>query len=803
MNIKKILLAILVLLFAFVLISTLFSYRMLRKSMTKEKGKITLSGLRAPVHVYRDSYGIPHIVAANDHDLYFAAGFATAQDRLWQLEMIRLAVRGELSTLLGDTSRHVDRFMKTLEFYETGQKIVKAASQNTQNILSAYVDGINQFITQADGKYPVEFVLLNWKPHLWTAADVAAYGRLMSWELSFAWFVEWTAHDIRQKLGARRANELFSDYPPSWPTILSKEDMKMDGNLSQFRKANADLRNFLNWRGASFGSNNWVISGKKSKTGKPLLANDPHLPLANPSVWYAMQLVAPGVNVTGFSLAGTAGIVIGHNEHVAWGFTNVMADDADFYIETINPVDSTQYLTDGKWKKMIVRKDSVVSRSGQVYRFNRFDTRHGPVISDVNDLIKGTRKVVALKWTGYLISDETNAVYKMDRASNWKEFVDALRDYRSPAQNIVFADDGGNIGYWCTGAIPIRKGFTGMYPLNGSTSATNWSGFIPFNQLPHVINPPEGFVATANNRVTPRGYPYYISNLWEPPARIQRIREMLTAKEKLSELDFEMIQLDVLSPFARDVTKEVLKALGTEPVLDDSLQIAYKFFKGWDSEMRRESTAAAIFQVFLVHILKNTFQDELGAKLYQDFIEFAGIPIQDLQKFLMLPKSRWFDDVRTSEKVETKKDQILKSLHEAIRDLTQRFGAKPIKWRWDKLHRITFRHLLGNEPLMKKIFNVGPFPLGGGLTTVNNARYRLTKPYDCWVGPSMRQIVDFTDLTTMKMILPPGEAGHPLSVHFRDQAKMWVNGLYLDCKSDIKQVQEEGKELVLEPEVQK
>jgi len=799
MTIKKILLAVLVLFSAFILISTLLSYRMLRKSMTKEKGEIALSGLKAPVHVYRDSYGVPHILAANDHDLYMASGFVTAQDRLWQLEMIRLAVRGELSTMLGDTSRHLDRLMKTMEFYQTGKKIVNHASEQSKTILSAYVDGINQFIRHEKGKYPIEFVLLNWQPHLWTPADVAAYGRLMSWELSFSWFVEWTAQEIRQKLGANRANELFSDYPVSWPTILSNKDLKIASNLKIFQKANSDLRTFLNRRGAFFGSNNWVISGKKSKTGKPLLANDPHLPLANPSVWYAMQLVAPGVNVTGFSLVGAPGIVIGHNAHLAWGFTNVMADDADFYIETVDRSDSTCYLTDGKWQKMEIYDDSVVSKSGKVYKFKRFKTRHGPIVTDVHNLMKTSGKVVSLRWTGQDISDETDAIYKMNRASNWKEFVKALRLYRSPAQNIVFADDGGNIGYWCTGAIPLRKGFTGTFPLNGTTTQTDWSGFIPFDQLPHVINPEEGFVASANNRVAPRGYPYYISNLWEPPARVQRIRELLTAKPKLSKVDFETIQLDVLSPFARDVTKEVITVLDQQKALDDTLKTVYKFLKGWNYEMRGESTAAAIFQVFLTRLLENTFQDELGEKLYKSFIEFSGIPIQDLQRFLSMRRSHWFDDVRTPEKIETKEDQILLSLHQSVRELSARLGSKPIKWRWDRLHRMTFRHVLGGEAMLGKILNVGPFPLGGGLTTVNNARYKLTDPYDCWVGPSMRMIVDFKDLTRTEIILPPGEVEHPLSHHFRDQAEMWVNGLYIDCKSDIKQIQEEGKELVLKP----
>jgi penicillin amidase len=322
---------------------------------------------------------------------------------------------------------------------------------------------------------------------------------------------------------------------------------------------------------------------------------------------------------------------------------------------------------------------------------------------------------------------------------------------------------------------------------------------IPFNQLPHVLNPPEGFVATANNRVTPSGYPYRISNMWEPPSRVQRIRERLTAKDKLSELDFENIQLDVLSPFAREITTRVLTILEKQNARSSDLETAYRYLKGWNFEMRGESAAAAIFQVFLTRLLRNTFHDELGDTLYKAFLEFGGFPLRDLQRFLTGGSQRWFDDVTTKTVRETRNDQVLKSLTQAVSELRQKFGDKPAKWRWDRLHTMTFRHLLGGQAMLSKIFNIGPLPLGGGMTTVNNARYQLNKPYACWVGPSMRMIVNFSDLSRMKMILPPGEVEHPLSPHFRDQADMWVSGLYLECLSDVQQVQEEGKALLLQP----
>ncbi len=797
--VKKLLAALFILFLAFVLVSTFFSYRLLKKSLPKEKGTLQVSGLNQPVHVYRDANGIPHIVAANDHDLYLASGFVTAQDRLWQLELIRLTVRGELATMIGDTARHVDRFMRTLEFHSLGQTLFDHASEKSKEVISAYVTGVNAFIRQAKGRYPVEFVLLNHEPSLWTPADVTAYGRLMAWGLSLSWYVEWTAEMIREKLGPARAAELFGDYPSAWPTILSPKDFQFSRALNFFKQANDQLRAFLSWRGSGFGSNNWVVSGQKSTTGKPLLANDPHLALANPSVWYALQLTAPGVNVTGFSLVGAPGVILGHNEHVAWGFTNVMADDADFFVEQINPADSSLYRVGEKWEKLTSIPDSVVSRSGKVFVFTRRRTRHGPVVSDVNKLMRQTGRIVSLRWTGQELSDETAAVYEMNRAKTAKEFVRALRKYRSPAQNIVFADDQGNIGYWCTGAIPIRTGFSGAYPVDGSNVKLSWKGMIPFNQLPHVLNPPEGFVATANNRVTPPGYPYRISNMWEPPSRVQRIRERLTAKDKLSELDFENIQLDVLSPFAREITTRVLTILEKQNARSSDLETAYRYLKGWNFEMRGESAAAAIFQVFLTRLLRNTFHDELGDTLYKAFLEFGGFPLRDLQRFLTGGSQRWFDDVTTKTVRETRNDQVLKSLTQAVSELRQKFGDKPAKWRWDRLHTMTFRHLLGGQAMLSKIFNIGPLPLGGGMTTVNNARYQLNKPYACWVGPSMRMIVNFSDLSRMKMILPPGEVEHPLSPHFRDQADMWVSGLYLECLSDVQQVQEEGKALLLQP----
>ena len=787
---KKILIAVLVLILAVLIVSMVASYLSFRKSLPKTKGEAFVPGLKEPVEIYRDEYGVPHIFAQNDHDLYFAAGYAIAQDRLWQLEMIRRAADGRLSEVFGDTTLSTDRFLLTLGFKRIAGELYPRLSETSRRIMRAYTDGINAFIDTHRGKYPMEFMLLRFDPQPWDPEDCVAFSRLMAWELSLAWDTELLAGELANQLGVGKALQLLADYwPREWPSIVETPPEL----FRQFRAVENQLHALLGGFVLPQGSNNWVVSGKKSETGKPLLANDPHLLLTNPSRWYMIHLIAPGVDVAGFTLPGSPAVVIGFNRAIAWGFTNAMTDDADFYFLQMEPGDSTRYRYNGRWETMqrITERIPVLGQKEQEETI--WVTRLGPVVNRIHPLGKKSKRPIALRWIGQDLSDELLGLHLLNRAANWLDFRQAISHFKVPGQNVVYADTAGNIGYWCMGRVPLRTGRDGIFP---SSSDRDWTGFVPFQKLPHSFNPEQGFLATSNNRIAGPGYPYYISHLWEPPARIMRIRQLLQAKERFSVEDFKNIQRDVYSPFAAFLTPKLLPVAKNLADRDPRFVEIYQFLKGWDFQMRGESVAAAVFEVTVNHLLQNLLQDELGKELYHEYVKFPGLAFRFLRRLYRERLFGWFDDSRTPDEVETPEDIIARSFQEAYSELSERLGPKVIKWRWDSLHHVVFRHMLGSQPLAGKLFNVGPFPLGGSYTTVSSGAYLLIKPYDCVVGPSMRMIVNLANPEEAEVVNPPGQVGNPLSRHFRDQVEFWLNGLYITLNADTTLIRKRGLDVL-------
>ncbi len=782
---RKILIAILVLVFAAVVVTMIVSYFSFRKSLPRTKGTLKVQGLEKPVEIYRDRNGVPHIFARNDHDLYFAAGYAIAQDRLWQLEMVRRAVNGRLSEVLGDTTVNTDRLLLTIGFKRIAGKIYPHLSGITRRTVEAYTQGINAFIDTHKGRYPMEFMLLQFDPQPWDPEDCIAFSRLMAWELSLAWYTELLAGELAQKLGTERALQLFGEYwPKDWPTVVSSGTL-----LREFAAARRQLHRILGGFVWPQGSNNWVVSGKRSVSGKPLLANDPHLFLSNPSRWYMIHLVAPGVNVAGFALPGSPEVVIGFNGSIAWGFTNAMIDDADFYFLQLDPADSSRYRYNGRWETFTKLTERIPVLRKKERKADIWLSRFGPVVNAVHPMGKKLARKVALRWTGQDPSDEVLAFYLLNRARSWKEFREAVKHFGAPGQNAVYADTAGNIGYWCIGRIPLRKGRKGIFPTG---SDRDWLGFVPFDEMPHGYNPPAGFFATANNKVTRAGYPFYVSYLWDTPDRVLRIRELLQSKAKLSVEDFQNFQNDLFSPFAAFLLPHLLPVVKQMAETDGRFVQIYQFLQGWDHQMRGESVAAAVFQVTADHLMKNTLQDELGREFYREYVRFPGLIYRFFRQLYARKLFGWFDDVNTPDTTETEADIIARSFREAYQELAARLGPKLIKWRWDRLHRVTFRHLLGGMAMTGKLFNVGPFPMGGSNTTVFNGTYSMLKPYDCIVGPSMRMIVDLARPKEAQVVNPPGQVGHPLSPHFRDQVELWLNGFYLALDADTANIRRSG-----------
>lgn len=806
------------------LAAILFLRYQLTKSFPETTGVVSADGLSAPVQVYRDQLGVPHIFAENDEDLMFGVGYVHAQDRLWQMELSRRAGEGRLSEAFGPRTLDFDKMFRTIGFKRLAQRLERNLHPDSRRLLAAYARGVNSFISTHKGKLPVEFDMLSITPEPWTIEDCLIIVRLEAWELNMSWWIDLTLADLVDRFGEQRAKEIFPTYPENGPVILPPPaGKKYPFAPTSIREVDLAYRKFFGIEGMGFGSNSWAVDGVKSITGKPILANDPHLTLTAPSRWYEIHVSGGGFDVAGVSIPGVPGVVIGRNRHIAWGLTNGMIDDADFYIEEMDSLHPNQYFFDGQWHDLKVWEEEIPVRGRSPDTLTIRETHRGPIVSDIHsyplfeyEMYKTEREKnfpLTFRWTGFEMSDEARAILLLNKAKNWKEFQEALCEFIVPGQNFVYADDLGNIGYWLAARVPIRKRQKLATLSPGWTNEYNWTGFIPFEKLPHVYNPSEHWIATANNKIVDDSYPYYLTNLWEPPSRIIRIEELLGGKEPVSVEDFESMQKDVVSPHAREFVPYILHAFeiddssrvyrpegsrttdqGAIPS-NDEVKTALTYLRNWDYAFCKEDVATSIFNVFFVKFLYNTYHDEMHDELFNNYLLLANVPYRVTSKLLRDSTSLWFDDVRTPER-EMRDDIIRKSFLDAITELRTQLGGELKTWQWGKLHQVTFEHLFGRIPGMSRVFNIGPYPTGGAGTTINSGEYNLTRPYKQLVGSSMRQIADLSDSTSLLIIITSGESGQPLHRHYNDQAQMWLNGEYHHLIMDRSEIERSGWDLL-------
>ncbi|MCG8603501.1 penicillin acylase family protein, partial [bacterium] len=476
-------------------------YHLLTKSLPKITGTTNLDILDKTVDVYRDSFGVPHIFAQTEEDLFKAAGYVTAQDRLWQMDFSRRIASGRLSEIFGKSALERDKYIRTWGFHRTAKKILKVLSPESRAALQAYADGVNAFIAENLHRLPLEFPLLRYEPDPWKIEDSLAITRLMAWRLSFSWYVDLVLNELVAKLGVREARQVFPDFPRHGPTIISSGATTSSRGLSEFIGAGLALREFLGIDTAAIGSNSWVVSGEKSVSGKPLLANDPHLELTTPSIWYEMHLVGGPINVAGVALPGTPGVLIGHNQSIAWGLTNGMVDDVDFYLEAINQDDSTKYRSGTQWQDFEEIREDIFVKDDRPVALTIQETENGPVVSNIHPVLAGRDIVYSMSWVGHEPSDELAALLKLQVARNSDDVKEALKHFKVPAQNFVWASVDGDIGYQLAGSVPIRRNTTGILPHQGWTRRGQWQRYVPFDRLPSLHNPASGFIATANNKI--------------------------------------------------------------------------------------------------------------------------------------------------------------------------------------------------------------------------------------------------------------------------------------------------------------
>ncbi len=765
------------------------------KPLPDYEDTITLNGLSETVDIHWDDSGVPHIYAQNEPDLYYALGYVHAQDRLWQMTLTQIMAEGRFAEFFGDDEELIklDTYQRTLGFWKIAQQLVDILGQDERRVLNAYSNGVNAFINNNSNRLPVEFSLAGIEPLEWTPVRSLAVSRLMGWELNMSWWSEVTYQYLKENLPPQQFDQLQLQYPNTAPTSLDDEEsMGFSSALMPILKQEIQKRELLEMEGTHVGSNAWVVDGSLTESGYPLLAGDPHLGLDMPGKWYEVHLNLNGRNVSGATLAGVPAVIIGQNDHMAWSFTSIMSDDTDFFLEQQDPEDRGRYVVDSLSNGEIVYesfekvREIIKVKDGDDRSIEIRYTQHGPVISDIYPVPELTGdKLISMQWTGFELTNEMKSLYNINWAENFQDFKDALPSFGVPGLNFMYGDVEGNIAMYSVAKLPIRTGD----PITlraGWDPDQNWQGFIPFDELPRVINPEDGWIANANNKLTTEGYPYYIATFWEPPSRIERIEQILLNNENFSYRDFESLQNDSYSNFAAKLTPIILEILRDQDAYNFDLPISY--LENWNFEYSLSSTAASIFDTFFLNFTENSLKDDLGEIVYENFTHHENIPVRTMTS-LIDSESTLFDD-KATEKIETREDMVIKSMQDAILFLSDSLGSEPYEWRWEQLHTITFKPPFfaqaseaPNAPstlkmIVNNVLSKGPYEVESHGMSVNNGQYRWDQPFEMILGASIRRISDLSDMSRSKSVLPTGQSGNPLSRHFGDQTDRWLNGEY-------------------------
>ena len=808
-------------------------------------GTLKANGLLAEVKVVRDDMGIPHIYASNMHDLFLAQGYIHAQDRFWQMDFWRHIGAGELTEMFGKSQLDTDIFLKTLGWKRNAEQEVASLQPESVEILNAYADGVNAWMDGKSGsQLSLEYVVLkalnpSYKPAPWTIVNSLTWAKAMAWDLRGNMGQEIERSVLLKTLTPEQVADLYPDYPNDHPLIAA--DFKLDNpslapaqnktmlgskevaSLTTGVKAKVDLLDGLLGKNTpSVGSNNWVVSGKLSATGKPLLANDPHLGIQMPSIWYQIDLHCQPKSegcpyeVAGFSFAGVPGVVIGHNDRIAWAFTNNGPDVMDLFIEKVNPENPDQYEYKGKWVDFTITNEQLMV-GGEKVDVRVRSSIHGPVISDsfepLMDKVDPTatpfslrtgqempeKYAIALQWTALEPGSVFEAIWGFNKATNWQEFREAGSHFEVPAQNLLYADIDGNIGYQMPGNVPVRAKGDGTIPVPGWTGEYDWKGYIPFEELPSIYNPESGYIITANNKVVSPNYPYLITTDWDYGFRAARIEEMITgAGHPISIDDFKQFQGDNVNMNA----KGMIDILATVSLPEDAAALRDKYLLTWDYH-ESAGVSPALYEAFWWSLVESTFKDEA---IPEDQQPVGGSRTYEIMRHLVQqPNSAWWDDKSTPDVTETRDDIFAKAFVKALscEECVAKFGKDVNKWDWSVLHSATFRNgTLGKSgiSLIENIFNRGPVPTTGGESIVNATGWDIYDSFEVNWLPSMRMIVDLSNLENSQTVHTTGQSGHAYHPHYFDMAPMWAGLQYYPMNWGDEQVAKAAAStLILQP----
>lgn len=748
---------------------SLFIRSVARRGLPDYNADIELSGIAEEITVFRDEYGIPHIYAQNEEDLYRAVGYCMAQDRLWQMDLLRRACTGSLSAIFGEELLETDLLMRSLRMPEKSRLILEDAEDPMVKACKAFADGVNQYIDSHAGKLPPEFIILRYKPQKWMPEHSVNLVGFMGWDLALGWGPEIVLDKIRMSFGNARTKELM-------PDMMLHDSLVYPDFGSAFLSASRCLREL--GLAVFGGSNNWVVSGEKSITGKPILANDMHLGLNSPGIWYQMHQVVEGnLNVTGVVLPGQPFVVAGHNDRIAWGFTNVMVDNVDFYLEKINPDNPRQYELNGIWQDLDVKAEEIEISGGRTVQEEIRFTHRGPIVSRFHDV---DDSAISVRWIGNDYSNELRSVYLVNRASDWGDFKEAMSTFITVSQNTVYADVEGNIGLYCCAGVPIRKDADSLAVFPGWTDEYDWQGIVPFDELPHSFNPGRGYEASANNRTTGDDYPHYISRWYFLPTRSERIGEMLERKERLSVGDFKRIQADQMSKLAERFKPVIVAELHRSEDWSPLERQALDRLVSWDGVLAASSPEASIFETFLSQFAENLLLDDMGDELYADFLDSGVLLDYTIQNTMSAQDSLWSDDRSTPEKKENFRDIVQNSFRDTVAYLREKMGANPERWQWGQIHRLTLEHPMGSVGLLNRLFgfNKGPFEVGGSSHTICSYSYLDSAPFAVNWGSSHRHIYSLADWDESLTVIPTGVSGIPASPHYGDQTWLYIANEY-------------------------
>jgi penicillin amidase len=747
--------------------------RLDRKSLPQVEGGLTLEGLTAPVEIIRDRWGVPHIYARSFEDALYAQGFVHAQDRLFQMELNRRTAQGKLSMLFGEVALETDRTVRTFGFNRLGRTDWENTTGELRNGVLAYTAGVNAFLTQPKLKLPVEFTLLSLRPDPWLPEDTMAFSRVMIWQLSHAWQGEIIRAEIAETVGAENAIELEIHYPTGNPITLPKgiefNALDPDGNLRRFPGPFLDHGK---------GSNAWVVAPGRSETENAVLCNDMHLALAIPSLWYQVHLIAgDDFHVTGVSLPGVPMVLVGHNAHIAWGMTLAFTDAEDLFIEQVDS--QGRYLFRDEWLDPEIIEEIIEVKGQLVPHLEKvMITHHGPIISDV---VGYSNQKVAVNSMALRPSNAMKGWDQLNKATGWDSFVDAIRLIDAPQLNVAYADVQNNIGYWVTGIVPVRAKGDGSVPVPGWSGEYEWVDTVPFEEMPHALNPDQGFLVTCNHKIIPDDYPHFLGNVWMNGYRARRLTELIHSRGKLSIQDHRDFHMDVKCLPGLELVGQLAGV--TDP--DPDVQLALRLLREWDGYLTPDSIGGTVYEVVRYTLVRNLLEPGLGADLATRLMgkgfhpllnhsnEFFGHDTVTTFRLLDNPGSWWVTQAGGHDIV------LSKSLKQATEWLRSNLGGKTDEWRWGRIHQVNFEHPLSLQKPFDQVFDRGPFPIGGDTDTPLQTAMHADNPYNnrAW-SPSFRQIVDLGDLSRSLVIVPPGQSGHLASPHYDDLAQPWLEGEY-------------------------